>query len=79
MVTGEFFGNWSGSYGNSSGVYNDFKYFNSTGVIVSTGLSVVPIAVKHYVDSFDNIESVAVLNFSGSGISPKNIYITGVR
>jgi len=78
VITGDFSDNWSGSYQNTS-LYGDFKYFNPTGIIVSTGLSVVPITVKHYTSSFDSIESVAVLNFSGSGISPRDIYITGVR
>lgn len=73
MLTGDY----SSDY-RSSNLYNNFQYFNPTGVTVPSGLSVVPVAVTHNT-LFDNLESVALLSFSGSGISPINIYITGKR
>ena len=88
MLTGNFqksfTGIWDLSTGDyswkylSSGLFDGSQYYNPTGVIVSTGLSVFPIAVSH-TSLFDNLESVAVLNISGSGAAPLNIYITGKR
>ena len=70
-------GDYSTSY-LSSGFYTNFQYYNPTGVVVSTGLSVFPIAVSHR-SLFDDLESVAVLNISGSGAAPLDVYVTGKR
>jgi len=62
----------------SSGLFDGSEYYNPTGVIVSTGLSVFPIAVSH-TSFFDDLESVALLTISGSGVTPLNVYVTGKR